>query len=641
MRFQLRGGGAPGVLVLLLAVVSSVQAETRNVRRGDNLQTVLNAATPGDIIILEAGAEFVGNFVLPVKAGEAPIVLRSTPSGALPAQGTRIRPAHAPLLARIRSGNSAPALKAAPGAHHWELRYLAFGANRNGYGDVIQIGDGTSAQNTLARVPHHFVLSHLYILGDVRYGQKRGIALNAAHVTVRDSHIEECKAVGQDTQAIAGWNGPGPYLIENNYLEAAGENVLFGGADPSIPDLVPGDITIRRNYFSRPLAWREPIIGTPHGITAVAQTGGALPAGTYTYRIDARGPVGQATIGRSTVSTAVSVVVPADGGAVQVSWTPVEGATQYRVYGHRPGGADMFWTTTVPTFADSGVDGTSGAAPAGTGTVWSVKNLFELKNARNVVVEQNVFEHHWKESQSGFAIVLTPRNSNGACTWCVVEYVSFERNVIRRVASGINLLGYDSPTRPTRQSHDIVFRNNLVYEMGGSYGGSGWFLQIGDEPRDVVVDHNTISHTGGSLVYAYGGTSANPREVYGVRFTNNASRHSLYGINGQFFGYGNGVINGFFPGGRVTNNYLAGGPASRYPAGNLMTGAFEAEFVDAAAGDFRLRPGSQLRGAAADGGDIGADIGALAASVAGVEEGLPAAQNPQPPVNIRVVVASD
>ena len=36
----------------------------------------------------------------------------------------------------------------------------------------------------------------------------------------------DIKAVGQDSQAIAGWNGPGPFIIDNNYLEGAGENIL-------------------------------------------------------------------------------------------------------------------------------------------------------------------------------------------------------------------------------------------------------------------------------------------------------------------------------------------------------------------------------------------------------------------------------
>jgi hypothetical protein len=37
---------------------------------------------------------------------------------------------------------------------------------------------------------------------------------------------------------------------------AAAENVLFGGADPAIPNLVPSDIRILRNTFTKNLAWR-------------------------------------------------------------------------------------------------------------------------------------------------------------------------------------------------------------------------------------------------------------------------------------------------------------------------------------------------------------------------------------------------
>ena len=74
--------------------------------------------------------------------------------------------------------------------------------------------------------------------------------------TITGSYIAEIKAVGQDSQAIAGWNGPGPYAITNNYLEGAGENVIFGGADPAIPNLVPGDITIAGNAIAKQPAWR-------------------------------------------------------------------------------------------------------------------------------------------------------------------------------------------------------------------------------------------------------------------------------------------------------------------------------------------------------------------------------------------------
>ena len=55
--------------------------------------------------------------------------------------------------------------------------------------------------------------------------------------------------------------------IINNYLEAAGgENVMFGGADQSIPDLIPSDIGIRGNYFFKPLTWKkdDPSYGGKH-----------------------------------------------------------------------------------------------------------------------------------------------------------------------------------------------------------------------------------------------------------------------------------------------------------------------------------------------------------------------------------------
>jgi hypothetical protein len=201
----------------------------------------------------------------------------------------------------------------------------------------------------------------------------------------------------------------------------------------------------------------------------------------------------------------------------------------------------------------------------------------------------------------------------------------------------VNLLGYDVASRPTRQTTDVVLRNNLVYDLGSGYGGNGWFLLMGDEPRNVIVDHNTISGTGTTVAFIYGGSAGAPRRIYGVRFTNNATRHGTYGLNGEFFSYGNGIIQGFLPGAVVTGNYLAGGAASRYPAGNRLAGSFETEFVDAARGDFRLAPNSQLRGAATDGGDIGADIGNVLARVANVEAGLPTTPPVARPMNLRVI----
>jgi hypothetical protein len=49
---------------------------------------------------------------------------------------------------------------------------------------------------------------------------------------------------------------PGPFKIVNNYIEASSENIMFGGADPTVQGLVPSDIEIRRNHVTRPISWK-------------------------------------------------------------------------------------------------------------------------------------------------------------------------------------------------------------------------------------------------------------------------------------------------------------------------------------------------------------------------------------------------
>ena len=55
-------------------------------------------------------------------------------------------------------------------------------------------------------------------------------------------------------KSIYSYISPYPFKIVNNYLEGAGENVMFGGADPRIKNLVPSDIEIRRNHFFKLLS---------------------------------------------------------------------------------------------------------------------------------------------------------------------------------------------------------------------------------------------------------------------------------------------------------------------------------------------------------------------------------------------------
>jgi hypothetical protein len=488
------------MLVLATAVGLGTALSTESsvtVRAGGDLQRALNGAKPGDTILLERNATFTGNFVLPAHAGDGVITLRTAGDEGLPREGEMIAPEAAGVLAKLRSPNGSPALSTKPGARGWRLTLLEFQANRGGAGDIVALGDGSAAQKTLEQAPFDLTLDRLYIHGDPDRGQKRGIALNAGRTTIRDCYISDIKVVGQDSQAIGGWNGPGPYVIEHNNLQAAGENIMFGGADPSIPDLVPTDITIRDNIISKPLEWR-------------------------------------------------------------------------------------------------------GATPP-----WQVKNLFELKNARKVVVERNVMERTWQQAQTGYAVLFTVRNQDGRCPWCQVEDVQFRSNIVSDMGAGMQILGSD-PNHPSRETSRIVVRDNLFDGIDRkTWGGDGYFLLLSDSPRDITIDHNTIvpKASGGIVKIGHGATQ-------GLTMTNNVMMHGDYGIIGRDHGVGQDSIAAYLPGATIAKNVIAGAKASAYPSGNFYPSidAFRRAFVAFEKGDYHLTSGGVWRGAGTDGKDLGADL---------------------------------
>ncbi|CAN5769142.1 hypothetical protein BH24ACI5_BH24ACI5_09070 [soil metagenome] len=508
---------APGVLMLLALAGGSradesgrtneiVEGHARldqvmTLGQGADLQQAIDRAKPGDTILLSPGATYSGNFLLPNKNGDQFITIRTADAAGQPRADARVHPSHAAALAKIRSPNTQPAIRTAPGAHHWRLQLLEFLPTLNGAGEIIALGDG--ALRDRAQLPHQLIVDRCYIHGDPEIGQKRGIALNSGATIVRGSYVSDIKVRGQDSQAIGGWNGTGPHTIENNYLEAAGENFMLGGADPAIPGLVTEDVVFRGNHLAKPLAWRE------------------------------------------------------------------QG--------------------------------------------WTVKNLFELKNARRVLVEDNLMEYSWRDGQVGYAVLLTPRNQDGGAPWATVEDVTLRRNIIRHAGGGINIMGTDD-IRPSGPARGIHIVDNVFYDLDAErWGGTGAFLLIGNGPSNITVEHNTVRQSG-NIVMVYGGPKDETLQVPQFRFRDNLLRHNLYGVHGTGRAPGGDSLRTFFPDVEFVGNVIAGGEPRGYPSRNTFIAdeEFDRQFMDAAGGDFRLRQDSRFRRAGTDGRDVGADVAAIA-----------------------------
>lgn len=510
-----------------LLVSAMMQARTINVSPGGDLQTAINSANPGDTIILQADADYVcpGTCILPNKSGTATITIQSSRYAEI---GPRLRGQREPsatqrkMMARVRSSASADVpgmvFNAAPGSHDYALLGLDIApATGNKATTIVQLGTHGAPQDTPEEIPMRFRIDRTWIHGATTQEVQRGIGLNSGATDITNSWITDIHAIGYDTQAIGGWNGPGPYRIINNYLEAAGENVMFGGALATVPNLVPSDIEFHLNDVIRPLSW---------------------------YVKD-------------------------------------------------------------PSFA---------------GIKWTVKNLFELKNARRVNATGNIFENNWTDAQAGRAIVFTPRPSDSG-SWAVIEDVEFTHNIVRNTGSGVLVLGHDEAPAPTENRlRRIRVAHNLFDNVNGpKFGSDGVFATVIAGTQNVTIEHNTVLQTGNIIKTDYDPST-------GFIYRDNITRHNVYGVFGSGKSTGNVTINFYFPGAVFTGNVIAkevlgqDSPSNIdgvYPAGNFFPATVAGiGFVDLANGNLRLASTSPYKGKGSGGSDPGADIDALEAALA-------------------------
>ncbi len=249
---------------------------TIQVNIGGDFQKALNSASCGDTVELQSGASFAGTFTLPANACDDYhwiIIRTSAPDNLLPPEGVRITPCYAGVaalagrpdfhcapaknvMARVvqtKPGTSGPLLLAS-GANHYRLVGLEI-TRLSGNGSTVNLIEALASSD-------HIVLDRLWVHGTARDETRRGISLSGTtNVSIIDSFFSDFHCLSSsgsctDSQAIGGGSSDlpgGPYKIVNNFLEAAGECILFGG-DPSTT--TPTDIEIRHNHLFKPFIWQ-------------------------------------------------------------------------------------------------------------------------------------------------------------------------------------------------------------------------------------------------------------------------------------------------------------------------------------------------------------------------------------------------
>lgn len=245
------------------------------VKSGENFQSALDSSSCGDTLQLEAGATFAGRFRLPKKACDDShwiIIRTSAPDDTLPAEGMRISPCYAGVaslpgrpafhcasaknvMARIvLTGQGVGPILFADGANHYRFIGIEITRDSSSAGVVaLASPDGPVAAG-------HIIFDRVWMHGTAQDDTRRGLYLSGtSYMAVVDSFFSDfhctAKLACTDAQTISGAAGDlpmGPYKIVNNFLEASGENILFGGAAATA---TPADIEIRHNYLFKPLIW--------------------------------------------------------------------------------------------------------------------------------------------------------------------------------------------------------------------------------------------------------------------------------------------------------------------------------------------------------------------------------------------------
>ncbi len=574
------GGNFDGPAELPRVTVSSAMSDTPapgsiiSVNVGGNLQTALNNANCGDVIELQAGATFSGQFKMPAKNCDNNhwiIVRSSAPDSALPAEGQRATPCYAgvpSLPGRPQYSCSTPTNVMAkvqmPNATDGPIQF-ATGANHYRFiGLEITRPPGTPGPARLISISgtggtmDYFILDRSWLHGNLQDETHNGVDLDGmANVAVVDSYFSDFHCISgtgacTDAHAVSGGNTntqDGPYKIQNNFLEASGESVLFGGG-PATTN--PTDITITNNHFWKPWQWLSSspnFVGGANGHPFIVKNHFELKNAVrvlFEANLLENNWGGFSQNGSALLLTPRNQATQAGLGPFVCPLCQVTDVTiRYVHISHSGGGIQMATVQDAPN---------GPGQPALAGTRWSIHDVVLDDLSRNYVGGGGAFE-----LLNGWAI--NPLNT------VTINHVT----AFPDPSSHMIVIGNLTTNAPM---YGLVFTNNLVitgrYPIWNAIGGTSSCSQS-DVPKPVITNCFTT-----------------------FTFSNNA----LVATPTAF-------------------------PPSVWPANNLFPATIDDvvffNFDNGNGGNYELQSASPYKNKGTDGKDLGADIVGLNAALANVE----------------------
>ena len=244
------------------------------VNAGDDLQSALNSARCGDVVELQAAATFVGPFTVPAKNCDINhwiIVRTSSPDSALPAEGQRATPCYAGIASlegrpqySCTNPQNVMVQVQMPVAGDGPF-FLANGANFYRFvGLEVTRPAGVAGPAKLISglgTADHIIIDRSWLHGALQDETYNGVNLNGmTNVAIVDSYFSDFHCIARtgfcvEAFAIGGGYSDtqdGPFKIQDNFLEASSEGIMFGGGEATFS---PADIEILGNHFWKPWQW--------------------------------------------------------------------------------------------------------------------------------------------------------------------------------------------------------------------------------------------------------------------------------------------------------------------------------------------------------------------------------------------------